>query len=147
MTDIGKRLRKLRVELDFNQGEFAERIGIVQSALSAIESGRKPLTDRNFKLICLTFRVNETWLRTGEGEMLLLQQPKMAIPKPDTPIIGPDGEILEGYEAELIEMYDKLFPETQRKILEYIREKLELQELRGKSGGEGKRADTLKKPV
>jgi len=103
MADIGKRLRKLRVELDLNQGEFAERIEIVQSALSAIESGRKPLTDRNLKLICFEFGVNETWLRTGIGDMLSQK------PTPPVDVNTQDDERLLSQEEEIfITTYKKL---------------------------------------
>ncbi|MDR1215192.1 MAG: helix-turn-helix domain-containing protein [Treponema sp.] len=69
MIGIGKRLIKVRAEIGLKQGEFAERIGISQGMLSDIEHENKPLTERNIKLIHLTFGVNREWLLTGQGEM------------------------------------------------------------------------------
>lgn len=63
------RLRELRQALSLKQGEFAQRISTTQGHISDIENGRKELSDRTLKLICLEFGVNEDWLRTGEGEM------------------------------------------------------------------------------
>jgi len=37
---------------------------------------------------------------------------------------------------ELLEIYDKLIPETQKEVRDYANEKLELQELREKAGQE-----------
>lgn len=69
--DIGSRIKKLRKTLKYNQLEFAEKIGIKQTSLSLIETGKNALTEQNIKLICLTFAVNENWLRTGEGDMFI----------------------------------------------------------------------------
>ena len=63
------RLKELRKALSLKQGEFAQRISTTQGHISDIENGRKELSDRTIKLICLEFGVNEDWLRTGEGEM------------------------------------------------------------------------------
>lgn len=66
---IQERLKAIRKSLNMNQTEFAQRIGMQQSNLSAIELGRKAVTGRTIKLICSEFSVNEQWLRSGEGEM------------------------------------------------------------------------------
>ena len=63
------RLKVLRKTLSLKQGEFAQRIFTTQGHISDIENGRKELSDRTIKLICLEFDVNEEWLRTGEGDM------------------------------------------------------------------------------
>ena len=63
------RLRAVRKALYLNQKSFAEQIGLNQNSLSTIEKNRAPLTEKNVKLVCITFNVNEQWLRTGHGEM------------------------------------------------------------------------------
>ena len=69
----GERLKALRKELDIKQGDFAEKISTTQGHISDIENGRKALSERTLKLICLGNwngkTVNEEWLRTGKGEM------------------------------------------------------------------------------
>jgi transcriptional regulator with XRE-family HTH domain len=69
MKELLERLRQIRKYNDMNQTEFAKKIGINQSTYSGIENGREAITDRNIKLICLTFNINEGWLRTGQGDM------------------------------------------------------------------------------
>ena len=49
--------------------DFAKAINISQPFLSQICSGARIPSDRTISDICREFRVNETWLRTGEGEM------------------------------------------------------------------------------
>jgi len=66
---MNKRIKALRLALNLNQTKFAEKIGIKQASLSAIEKGIRSLTDRNINLICEKFGVSEEWLRFGTGEM------------------------------------------------------------------------------
>lgn len=49
--------------------DFAKVINISQPFLSQICSGARIPSDRTISDICREFRVNETWLRTGEGKM------------------------------------------------------------------------------
>lgn len=49
--------------------KFAARIGIQKGSVSLLESGRNQPSDQTIRSICREFGVNETWLRTGAGEM------------------------------------------------------------------------------
>ena len=64
-----ERLRLLRKSLDITQQEFADRIGIKRNSYANYETGRNTPIDAIILSICREFGVNETWLRTGEGEM------------------------------------------------------------------------------
>ena len=66
---MNERIRLLRKHLGLTADAFGEAIGIVRSAVSNIESGRRQPTNQLITSICREFNVNETWLRTGEGEM------------------------------------------------------------------------------
>ena len=66
---MNERIKKLRRALDLTQKEFANRIGIKQNTIATYEIGRSEPIDAVVSLICREFNVNETWLRTGEGEM------------------------------------------------------------------------------
>ena len=68
---MNNRLRELRKELGLTMEAFGNKIGIGKATISMIESGKTVLTDRNISIICKEFSVNETWLRTGEGEMFI----------------------------------------------------------------------------
>ena len=63
------RIKELRKAENLNQSDFAERIGIKQGAISAIEKGSSNLTERTIADICREFNVNEKWLRYGTGDM------------------------------------------------------------------------------
>ena len=66
---MNKRLKELRKALKMTQAEFAAKLEMAQNSYSKIELGDNALTEKNIFLICLIFSVNETWLRTGEGDM------------------------------------------------------------------------------
>lgn len=65
------RIRALRDYLKLTMKEFGEKLSLSQGNVSLIESGKVNVTDRNIKLICSTWNVNENWLRNGEGNMFL----------------------------------------------------------------------------
>ena len=65
------RIKALRKELGMTQQAFADRIGIKRNSVAKYETGENSPSSASITLICREFRVNETWLRTGEGEMFL----------------------------------------------------------------------------
>jgi len=108
------RIRLVRKEIGLNQVDFAERIGLTQTSMSMIEIGKNPLTEKNIKLICATFAVNEEWLRTGKGEMFGAVSP---------------------YEKELLEVFGKLTADTQEFILDMAQNLLKRQGKQEKNKG------------
>jgi transcriptional regulator with XRE-family HTH domain len=113
-----ERLKRLRKSLDLTQGEFGKKIGVSDVAISYMESGRTALSKQNIRLICLTFGVREDWLEKGIGDMV------------------DDEAQLSEEEHRLLELFRKLSPQAQNSFIEYVNEKLELQELRKKTGEE-----------
>ena len=105
--NIFDRIRLIRKKMGLNQIEFAQRIGLTQTFISMLELGKAPLIEKNIKLICATFAINEDWLRSGIGEMIASESP---------------------YEGELLTIFGKLNPETQEFILEMARNLLKRQE-------------------
>lgn len=65
------RLKQLRKKLNLSQAAFAKALGLSQSAIGDIESGKNKLKTQNFNAICREFNVNPAWLETGEGEMFM----------------------------------------------------------------------------
>jgi len=100
------RIRLARKTLGLKQGDFAYRIGLTQNTMSMIELGKTALTDKNIKLICATFAVDEEWLRNGTGEMFGSASP---------------------YEKELMAVFGKLTADTQEFILEMAQSLLKRQ--------------------
>ena len=68
---MNERLKLLRRELQLNQTEFGNRLGLKQSAVANYENGTRQPLDTVITSICREFGVNEEWLRTGEGEMFV----------------------------------------------------------------------------
>jgi transcriptional regulator with XRE-family HTH domain len=98
---VGKRLFTLRKHLTLNQSEFAKKLGLTQTAISALELDKTTLTEANYKLICFTFGVSNDWLRNGSGNMF------------DTNKI-PDIQ-------ELLETVKQLTPASRKMILDLAR--------------------------
>ena len=66
---MNERIKKLRKALGLTQQEFADKIGSVQNTITGYETGRRAPSNQVIALLVREFNVNETWLRTGEGEM------------------------------------------------------------------------------
>jgi len=68
--EIGNRLVEMRQAFGITQAKLAQSLGMHVNAVSRIERGVVRLTDKNIKLICAIYPVNEKWLLTGKGEMI-----------------------------------------------------------------------------
>ena len=68
---MNERLKRLRKTLGLSQEEMGKKIGVGKTSISKLESGENNPSERTVLLICTTFNVNESWLRTGEGEMFI----------------------------------------------------------------------------
>ena len=69
--EIGKRVRKIRLQKGISQEQFGELIGIKKAAVSKIENGDNSLSRSNPISICKQFNINEEWLLYGKGEMFI----------------------------------------------------------------------------
>jgi transcriptional regulator with XRE-family HTH domain len=64
---VGRRVRELR-GFDMNQSELAERLGIAQSHISAIEHGQKEFSVTILLRIATLYGKTMEWLLTGTGD-------------------------------------------------------------------------------
>lgn len=103
---LSERIRTVRKNQEKTQKEFAEAIGMTQTSLSMIETGKIGVSNKTVKVICTTYNINEEWLRTGCGEMHM-QSPR---------------------EKEFLEIFRSLAPETQQYILSTVKGLLVLQQ-------------------
>lgn len=74
MENVGDRIKALREKLGndgkkMSQTEFGKRIGLSQNAVANVENGNNGASESAILNIVREFHVNETWLRTSEGEM------------------------------------------------------------------------------
>lgn len=68
---LNERIREARKSLGLSQKEFAEKVGISQRSVSWGEQAGNNVPDSTIKSLCIVFRINETWLRTGSGSMFV----------------------------------------------------------------------------
>ena len=112
---VGQRVKKIRQALDLTQQEFADKLGVSRGNIGAYETGKSNIGPAAFSLMCKTFNVSETWLRTGEGEMFA--------PEP----LDELDALLEAYSLPrflrgLFQRYAKLPEEAQREVERMILE-------------------------
>ena len=65
---MNTRIKAVRKTLGLTLDKFGERLGISNSACSALETGKNKPSEQTIRAICREFGVNEIWLRTGAGE-------------------------------------------------------------------------------
>lgn len=109
---MNTRIKKLRKELDLTQQKFADRIGTTANVLTNYETGRRNPSSSVINNICKTFGVNETWLRTGEGEMFTNE--------PDTVLDALAAKYgLSSSARALVEEFVNLPPDIQQAFVDY----------------------------
>lgn len=64
-----KRISEIIDKSGLTKAKVAERLNVSAAFITKICNGTSNPSDRTISDICREFRVNETWLRTGEGEM------------------------------------------------------------------------------
>ena len=108
---IGERLKLIRKESGLNQTEFGARINLSQTTIGLYESNNRAITDRALSQICSTFNINETWLKTGEGEMR----------RATSPLFLRDSS-LDATDREIIESYIRMTPTQRQFIKDWIQD-------------------------
>ncbi len=119
------RIKKVRQHKDINlsQEAFGKKLGVTGAAISKIESGDRNASEQIILGICRVFNVNETWLRTGEGEMFL--------ETPDTAMEQLAQELgLDEFMQGIVSEYLKL-NEEQRKVVRNFVKKIAEQSNKG----------------
>ena len=72
---IGERIKEVRQAVGKTQQEFADSIGLKRNTVATYEMGKATPSDRTIGDISRVFHVSESWLRTGDGEMFIKQEP------------------------------------------------------------------------
>lgn len=70
-SKIGDRIKLVRKDQMLTQEDFGSQIGVKGNTVTGYEKGTRSPSDAVLNSICLVFDVNQTWLRTGEGEMYI----------------------------------------------------------------------------
>lgn len=113
-----ERFKQLRKALNLSQDEFAARLGLTRGAIANIELGRTDARPLFISLVCSTYDVSETWLRTGEGEMF---NPKT----PDEELAAFMGSVLRedirtSVRKRLIDVMRRIPPEMWKGIADIL---------------------------
>lgn len=118
----GERVREVRKFRKMSMEQFGERLGVQKSAISKIEKGDRGLTEQMLKAICREFNVNETWLRTGDGDMpqKLSEEEEIADLVSDVLENGKNNEFY-GIILEIIRTYNELSPGSQEVIKNFTK--------------------------
>lgn len=69
MNTIADRIKEVRKSEGLTQQKFADALGLKRNTVGGYEIGTVTPSDRTIADICREFHINETWLRTGIGEM------------------------------------------------------------------------------
>jgi SOS-response transcriptional repressor LexA len=68
---VGDRLKEARQSLGLRQTEIAKALGINSNFLSNIERGAKSPSKKLIETLSSTYKINASWLLTGEGDMFI----------------------------------------------------------------------------
>ena len=122
----GRIVQVIKKTCNGNRSEFARRINITPAYAAQIYSGARIPSDRTISDICRVFNVNETWLRTGEGEM---HTPRTK--SEELAAIFAEVQISDDARARLVKAFATLPDEAYPKLCSWIQamaEKLQEQE-------------------
>lgn len=112
---VGERIKHIRLKGNIKQGDMADKIGIKQGSLSDIERGRvKSVTDRVIKDICREYKINEEWIRTGNGEMTDITEDFLET-------VSLNAYDLDELDKKIITEYIRLSPDHRKIFKEFIR--------------------------
>lgn len=135
MSTINERFRDARKACNKNQEEWGSILGITRPGVSDIESGRRNVTDKHVKLLCVEMiqgkYLNEDWLRTGRGEMFIQPPEEDEVAAYVSDLLEDDGNNpLFTIIKEIMHTYNELSPKSQEvlrnastKLLENLNEK------------------------
>ena len=121
---MNDRIKKLRRELELTQQEFANKIGIKRNTIATYESGRNDPIDAVISLVCREFNVNETWLRTGEGNMFIEVPEEDEVMKYMALLLKDENDIVTKAVTGFVLAYGKLNPANKSIIQTLLKETL-----------------------
>jgi transcriptional regulator with XRE-family HTH domain len=98
-SEIGKRIRKVRSEMNMTMNDFAEFIDISSSFLSDVELGKRGISADNIVKICSKCNISCDYLLMGV----------QSFGKVDETIAGRLAELPPQYNDNIVEAIDNIF--------------------------------------
>lgn len=126
---MNDRIKEIRTHFKLSQADFGSRIGVKQATVAGYENGSRTPLEAVIASICREFKVDETWLRTGEGEPF----PKR---NRDEELGAFFGNVLSedpGFKKKLLAVLSRL-DEDEWKLLEQMADKLTEEVQKEKAG-------------
>ena len=117
VNNVNERIKQLRKRLKLTQTEFGEQIGVKGNTITGYEKGIRNPTDAIILSICREFNVDEEWLRTGKGEMFVIQSNEEEIAAFLGDVLSEEGET---YKKQLILALANLSDEGWKGIKEFL---------------------------
>jgi transcriptional regulator with XRE-family HTH domain len=108
VKEIGLRIKEALVALGMKQTTLAEQINVAPGYVSLLCSGRRTPSDRTIHDTAESMGVNETWLRTGEGEMFIPRSRSQVIMEFTAELMQAETE---DFRRRFVEMLAGLEPE------------------------------------
>lgn len=65
------RIKQVRKAVGLTQVEYGKRLGVAGNTITNYENGMREPSNAVITAICREFNINEEWLRTGNGHMLV----------------------------------------------------------------------------
>lgn len=122
--ELHQRIKHLRKNiLNLTQEEFSKKINVTRSNLGNIETNRINVTSRVITDICNVFKINEQWLRTGEGPMEAPSQIDSVVE-----LLKSTFDNLDSYDKQVIEAWLKATPEDRAAMKRFFESLKTLQE-------------------
>ena len=122
MDAINERIGKCIEELGIKKTHFANRLNVSQAFISQLTKGASSTSDRTIAYICREFNVNETCLRTGEGEMFVQMSRTDEISAFVGSILRGEPDFRQKFIAVLARMTPDEWQILERKVLELSEE-------------------------
>jgi transcriptional regulator with XRE-family HTH domain len=138
----GARIRYFREQIkNLSRLEFAQGIDISEKALGNIETGARPLTERNLNAICRVYKINPEWIKDGKGEMLKSEENETFLDK------LADEMKLSFRQKALLQSIIDLPPNTREAVINWaldLADKIAEEEIKIENESELKRRELLK---
>ena len=72
---VGKRLRRVRTQMELTREQFAEQVGISPQFLAEIENGKKGMSADTLYKICTRFELSADYILLGKTSSTRLSDP------------------------------------------------------------------------
>ena len=113
------RIRALRKTFGLTQSEFGDKIGVKGNTITNYENGNRSISDAVLLSICREFGCEESWLRTGEGDMFPPKTEEEELSALfESMFINPDA----AFEKKVVPALLKLPPEAWIAFSEFVKE-------------------------